>query len=167
MDRHRRMAHTLGCLVASMTVGAILLHVVQPKPDRPAAVPALELVAVTQEWQSIQVEPARPDGRIDPAQTHFFVDRDGRCSDTETWRTQKHVGQPGIIHIAIQPTGNANKVTGAQWNTTKLLVGDLEQKCRIPNKRVILSKGLAPPAPARPQASARTSAGSTGSARSR
>jgi hypothetical protein len=148
-DRQKRMAQTLGCLVASMTACAVLLHWGQPKGDRPATPPAMELIAssVTQSWQSIRIEPARSDGRIDPKQTHFFVDREGRWSDTEAWRTQGKLKQQGVVRIAVQPSTNSNRMTAAQWDTTQRLMTVLLRTCNIPNDRehILLSDTLALP----------------------
>jgi len=148
------MAQTLGCLVASMTVGALLLHLVQPKPEQPAPAPAIELIAhsITQPWQQIRVEPGHVDGRIDPRHTHFFVDREGRWSYTETWQTQSHLGRKGVVQIALQPSANTNKVTAPQWETTRRLMAVLLKECSIPNdtSHVVFNESLAvPPAPAR------------------
>lgn len=147
-----------------MTAGAVLLQVVQPKSG-----PAPELAAVKQQWQSIQVEPAQLDGQVDPNQTHFFVDREGHWDPTESWKAQKHLGQPGIIHIALQRSARSNKVTEPQWHTTQWLMGVLEQKCSIPNRRVVMSKALTVPnqTPARQQAGIRQSSSQSGSSRAR
>jgi hypothetical protein len=162
-DRHRRMAQTLGCLVASMTAGAVLLHWVQPKPDRSATQPA-ELVAhsIKQQWRYIRIDPARKDGRIDPQETHFFVDREGALSWTQAWQTQSHLGQNGVVRIALQPSANTNKVTPMQWQTTRWLMNLLCDKCRIPERNIVLADTLAiPPANGRkgPENSAQASVG--------
>lgn len=152
-DRQKRMAQTLGCLVASMTACAVVLHWGQPKSGRAAVPPAMELIAssVTQPWQSIRIEPARADGRIDPKQTHFFVDREGRWSDTEAWRTQSKNKQQGVVRIAVQPSTNTNRMTAAQWDTTQRLMAVLLRTCNIPNDRehILLSEALALPSPPR------------------
>jgi hypothetical protein len=157
-DRHRRMAQTLGCLVASMTAGAVLLHWVQPKPERTATPPA-ELVAhsIKQQWQYIRIDPARKDGRIDPRETHFFVDREGALSWTQTWQTQSHLGQKGVVRIALQPSAHTNQVTAPQWETTRWLMSLLCNKCRIPTRNVALADTLAVPSSAKRKA-AETSA---------
>ena len=151
-DRQKRMAQTLGCLVASMTACAILLHWGQPRSDRPVMPPAMELIAssITQPWQSIQIEPARADGLIDARHTHFFVDREGRWSPTEAWQTQGQLKQKGVVHIAVQPSANTNKMTPAQWDTTQRLMTVLLNKCNIPNDRdhIVLSGALSLPATA-------------------
>ena len=164
-DRQKRMAQTLGCLVASMTACAILLHWGQPGPDRAVAAPAVELIAspITQPWQGIRIDPARSDGRIDAPGTHFFVDREGRWSATEAWQNQGQLRQKGVVHITLQPSANTNKITPAQWDTTQRLMGVLLSKCKIPNDRnhIVLNDALAvPPAPrkvsdAAPKSSAR------------
>lgn len=162
-DRHKRMAQTLGCLVASMTTGAILLHWVQPKPDRPATPPA-ELVAhsIKQQWQYIHIDPARKDGRIDPQETHFFVDREGALSWTQTWRTQSHLGQKGVVRIALQRSATTNKVTPVQWETTRWLMGLLCDKCRIPERNVALADTLAVPPSGAPKVSRTAARASVG-----
>jgi hypothetical protein len=171
-DRQKRMAHMLGCLVASMTTCAILLHWRQPKPERPLARPTIELIAssIKQPWQSIRIEPGRLDGQIDPERTHFFVDREGRCSWTPSWQTQSQLGQKGVVRIALQPSANTNKLTAAQWETTQRLMTVLREKCAIPNDRnhIVLDDRLAIPAIAARKASApRASVGQVDLIRSR
>lgn len=135
-DRQRRMAQTLGCLVASMTACAILLHWGQPKPGRPVIGPALELnaLSITQPWRYIRIDPARMDGSLD-RQAHFFVDREGHCSSTQTWQNQAHLGQKGVVQIALQPSANTNEITPAQWDYTRRLMTKLRETCGIPNDR--------------------------------
>lgn len=159
------MAQTLGCLVASMTACAVLLHWGQPRPDRPTAPLAMELIAssITQPWQGIRIDPARSDGRIDAPGTHFFVDREGRWSATEAWQKQGQLKQKGVVHITLQPSANTNKITPAQWETTQRLMAFLLSTCKIPNDRnhIVLNDALAiPSAPqkvsdAAPKSSAR------------
>lgn len=163
-DRHKRMAQTLGCLVASMTVVAILLNWVQPRPSRPAAPAAMDLIAhsIKQQWQFVRVDPAPQDGRIDPRETHFFVDREGSLSWTETWRTQSHLGQKGVVRIALQLSANTNQIPAAQWETTAWLLGILRDRCGISQRSIALHDTLAVPPLANqpvPQALSRASVG--------
>ena len=170
-DRQKRMAQTLGCLVASMTACAVVLHWGQPKPDRPGVPPAIELIAssITQPWQYIRIDPARADGQLDASQTHFFVDCEGRWSATETWRAQTQLGQKGVVQIALQPSANTNKITPAQWETTRRLMGVLLNKCNIPDRHIVLNDALAIPTVSRKPASTsrKTSVGHADLARSR
>lgn len=147
MDRHKRMAQTLGCLVASMTVGAVVLHWGLPASGRVASAPPVELsaVAVTQPWQGIHIGPSGPGGQFDPARIHFFVDRKGFWSLTESWNAQRSVGGRGIIRIALEPSPDGNQISGPQWETTQRLRKVLVEKCRIPIGRVDLDDTLVPP----------------------
>jgi hypothetical protein len=167
------MAQTLGCLVASMTTCAILLHWGQPGPERAEAAPAIELIAnsITQPWQGIRVDPARSDGRIDPPGTHFFVDREGRWSATEAWQKQGQLKQKGVVHITLQPSAGTNKITPAQWETTQKLMALLLTTCKIPNDRnhIVFNEALVVPAAPRKgsETAAKSPARQVESARSR
>jgi hypothetical protein len=154
-DRQKRMAQTLGCLVASMTACALVLHLGQPKPDRPAVPPAIELIAsvINQPWHYIRIDPAPADGQID-RQAHFFVDREGRWSATDTWRSQARLGQKGVVQIALQPSAHTNKITPAQWETTRRLMRVLLDQCNIPDRHIVLNDALAIPVASRKAAGA-------------
>lgn len=125
----------LGCLVASMTTGAVFLHWCQPTRLRPVPESAIELIAnaINQPWSQVQVDPARLDGRINETETHFFIDREGRWSATNSWKSQSTIAgqRQGVIRISLQPSPNTNKLTPAQWDTTQRLVRELVKQCGI------------------------------------
>ncbi|GMU20373.1 MAG: hypothetical protein AMXMBFR13_04700 [Phycisphaerae bacterium] len=144
------MARTLGCLVVSMTTGAAFLHWVQPEPtkSRPP-VSGIELIAsmISQPWHAVRIEPARMEQGLSSRHAHFFVDREGRASIFDNWRSQSPVGQPGVIRIALQAAANTNEVTDRQWMATEQLVAKLLKECQIPGQNLSLSDNLAIPHP--------------------
>lgn len=161
-DRQKRMAQTLGCLVASMTACAVLLHWGQPGPERAVAAPGFELAAntVKQAWQGVRIDAGRLDGQLDAASTHFFVDREGRGTMTDAWKSQGQLRQKGIVHITLQPSAKTKQITPAQWDTTSKLLSELFREWGIPNdgKHVVLSDALAVPARSGSQAESRSKA---------
>lgn len=149
-DRHRRMASTLGCLVASMSIGAILLHWVQPTPGRSVPPPELIARSIKQPWQYVHIDATRADGQANLRNTHFYVDRAGGWSYTETWAAQAQLGQKGVIHVALQAAPDSNQITPAQWNMTQRLLKVLLKECGIPGRHVFLSDALSIPATSDP-----------------
>lgn len=153
MDRHRRMARTLGCLVASMTAGAAVLDWVQP--DRPASQRrAIELVAsgstITQQWDSIRIDSFRNDSKK-LSETHFFVDRQGNWQPTDCWVNQRKLGRASEVRIGLQSSAGSNIVTPSQVATTQELVSALQRACKIQARALWNDTIALPPAPS-PQA---------------
>jgi hypothetical protein len=150
MDRHRRMGRTLGCLVASMTVGAVVLDWGQP--NRPhSKTPEIALIARGNDappWSSIRVAP-QPASATQSKDTHFLVDREGRCVPTDHWLKQHRLGRESVVRVALVSSAHANDVTAPQWATAQQLVGALQQTCNIPPPRVVFDDTLAVPPPTR------------------
>jgi len=149
MDRHKRMARTLGCLVASMTVGAAILDAVQPSRAG-AARQSIELTArgssLDQSWSAIRIAPQWAVGRSHLGETHFIIDPDGKCSPTDHWLKQRRFRQEPVVRIYLLAPAQSNYVTVAQWTTTQELVAALQQRCQIPDQRVLRDDTLAVPA---------------------
>lgn len=155
MQRNKRMARTLGCLVASMTLGAALLDWVQPKrvPAAPAA--GTELMSIVGQgtepvpWKGIQLDPQTPGDR-----SHFVIDREGRCAPTTLWRDQEPAGSPGMVRIGLLAADNSNQVTAEQVGMAKRLVRALQHECSIASEQVhydmLAVPDLPEPAPSRP-----------------
>lgn len=152
MQRNRRMARTLGCLVASMTTGAALLNWAQPA-RAPLPTTPTELMSVVRpggagdaaaSWTAIQLDPQHP-GEDTPAPAHFVIQRDGRLVPTEYWRAQRSVGVEGIVRIGLQAEPDSNEVTAAQWSQVRELIGLLQRTCAIPNQQIHYDT-LIPPA---------------------
>jgi hypothetical protein len=127
------MARTLGCLVASMTAGAVVLEWVQP--DRPATqARAVELIArggtVTGQWEGIRIDPYR-DGMAEPDRFHFMVDTKGNYVRTGHWLSQKPLTGRPEVRIGLQSSSNSNQITMQQLAATKELVAALRQVCGI------------------------------------
>lgn len=148
MDRHKRMAQTLGCLVASMTVGAIVLQWGQPASAPTSPTQSVELIAssIRGHWQAIHIDtPNRPDGQIDPLRTHFYVDRAGLLSVSKTWRDQTRVDGKQVIRIVLQPPERSNQIAAPQWETTCRLRDVLIERCRIDTRDVTVKDTLVIP----------------------
>lgn len=139
MQRNKRMARTLGALVASMTFGAALLDWVQPKRV-PAATARTELMSVLNkdtepaDWRSIQLDPQSPGSAGKPA--HFLIEPNGQAFSTELWQNQQPVGNEGIVRIGLIAPDNSNQVTPVQWSKAREVVGLLQRACAIGSEQV-------------------------------
>lgn len=135
MQRNKRMARTLGCLVASMTLGAALLDWVQPK-HLPAATNRTELMSIVRTspavWRGIQLDPQSAGTK---AQSHFVISPDGRAYPTTRWQNQEAVGTEGIVRISLL-AGNSNQITPEQANKADELVRALQHECSIANEQI-------------------------------
>lgn len=155
MQRNKRMARTLGCLVASMTLGAALLDWV--KPTQMPAPPAngTELMSRVRQgtapipWKGIQLDPQAPGDR-----SHFVIDRQGHWAPTTLWLDQEQVGNQGMVRIGLVAAENSNQVTVEQVGTAQHLVNVLQRECGIASDQVhhdMLAVPQVPePAPSRP-----------------
>ncbi len=139
MQHNRRMARTLGCLVASMTVGAALLDWVQPK-RLPAASAQTELMSVLRQgtnpgnWRSIQLDPRSSGNDRTPA--HFLISPEGKAVSTDLWESQQSVGTEGLVRIGLLASDNSNQVTREQWTKAQELVKLLQNACAISNEQI-------------------------------
>ena len=158
--RNTRMARTLGCLVAAMTVGALLLDWSQPE-RAPAAEPKtpglmslvgapMQGAALHNPWHSIHNDPQRPtDTATD--KSHFLIDRTGHLVRTASWEHQRAVGAPGVVRIALLAANRSNEMTPAQWKMTGEVVRALQDRCAIPADRVVPDDTIPTPEPATPK----------------
>lgn len=143
------MARTLGCLVASMTLGAVLLDWVQPS-HRSDGRPAIELIArggAIQPWASVRVAPRAAVQATQVKDTHFVIDREGNCSATDHWLNQRRLGQEPVVRIGLLLNGHSNEVTSTQWLATQELVGALQRACAIVPRQIVIDDTLAVPPP--------------------
>ncbi len=157
MQRNKRMARTLGCLVASMTMGAALLDWVQPKRVPTVAAAGTELMSIVPRgtspvsWRGIQLDPQGPGAD----KSHFLIDRHGQWSPTSLWREQAQVGNEGMVRIGLLAT-NSNQVTTEQIGMANRLIRALQRECEIANEQVhydmLAVPGVPEPAPTKTSA---------------
>jgi hypothetical protein len=139
MQHNRRMARTLGCLVASMTVGAALLDWVQPK-RLSATAAQTELMSVVPQgttpahWRGIQVDPQSTANDRTPA--HFLISPEGKAISTALWENQQPVGTEGVVRIGLLASDNSNQVTAEQWAKAQELMRVLQNACAIDNEQI-------------------------------
>ena len=146
------MAKMLGCLVASMTIGAAVLDWFEPKrPDastprraliaeiRGAINPAAEGSTLTAKWQTIRAIPVTGS---DASRVHCLVDRHGNRSFTPYWVNQQPIGERGVIRIGLSTPANSAEITKAQWATACQLRNNLQEMYKITLEGFIVSPSL-------------------------
>ena len=159
------MAKMLGCLVASMTIGAALLDWFQPNrvdADTPrrqliaqirdAINPAAGNSTPAEKWHTIR---AVPMATGDAIRAHFLVDRDGTWDATTQWQSQKNVGESGVIRIGLKTPSGSCEITGAQWSSTCQLRNNLQEMYKITRERFVPSPSLRLPTDAKDKIAAR------------
>lgn len=156
MDRHKRMARTLGCLVASMTLGAILLEFTQP--DRPSRTPlAGNLLQSVRpevsadgadrsvEWEAISVVPQTrltDDPSITP---HIVISPEGDYLDRSNWDRQARLHPADTVLVGLLDAAGGEDVPHRQWEAAWRLVQALQAECSIPDSRITIDDRLRPP----------------------
>jgi hypothetical protein len=139
------MARTLGCLVASMTVGAALLDWFQPNRLINNG-PSIELIARgSGTWTSIRVAPQRAGGAGKVSDAHFCIDREGNCNPTDYWINQRRFGNESVVRVGLVAAPNSNEVALPQWWAAQELIAALQQQWPIPENRIQLDDTLALP----------------------
>jgi hypothetical protein len=146
------MAKMLGCLVASMTIGAAVLDGFEPKrPDtatprrqliaeiRKAIYPAAEGSTLTAKWRTIR---AIPVASSDTSRVHFIVHRDGNWSYTPSWQNQEPIGERGVIRIGLSTPANSAEITTTQWGAACQLRNNLQEMYKITLEGFVLSPNL-------------------------
>jgi hypothetical protein len=142
----------LGCLVASMTMGAALLDWVQPN-HMDADTPRRQLIAqirssinssaegstLADKWQTIRAVPVTA---ADQSRVHFVVDRDGNWSPTAHWKNQLPVSEAGVIRIGLRTMADSGEITNVQWGATCQLRNNLQEMYKITLERFIPSPNL-------------------------
>lgn len=159
MDRHRRMAQTLACLVASMTIGAAVLDWFQPsRAASPTATPQLiaELRNAIEtdpqadtgrvDWHRIQIQAASNAMEVANRAFHVLVLQDGTWILTDNWRHQVGLGVDGVIRIGLQAAAHSNEVSNDQWATTQQIVRSIQDLCQVAQQDTHLTDDLALPA---------------------
>jgi len=163
MDRHRRMARTLCCLVASMTLGATVLDWFQPtqqvnhrqshqliallKNDIQPAQGNTQASQPQASWRTILIYPYRPTANSPMEIFHFLVDEKGTITRTNHWKKQKMTDNRGIIRIAMLTNTDSNEITKSQWTATRELVICLQHTCNISDQQTIWDDTLVPSPP--------------------
>lgn len=155
----------LGCLVASMTIGAAVLDWFEPKrPDastprrqliaeiRKAIDPAAEGSTLTAKWQTIRAIPATGS---DASRVHFLVDRDGQWSYTPFWQNQQPIGERGVIRIGLSTPAGNTEITNAQWGAACQLRNNLQEMYKITLEGFIVSPSLRLPTDSKEKGPAR------------
>ena len=150
MYRQNRMARTLATLVISMTIGAAVLDFFQPAPPHRSFV-GIELTAVgstlSNVWGDIDITRHNAAEKQSPERAHFFIQADGSCTVTESWKQQKPVGTAGIIRIALVIPAGSKRVAGLQWRATGQLCQELQARCNLGPQQVTIDQSLEVPRP--------------------
>lgn len=160
-ERQRRMDKTLGCLVASMTLGALVLYYTQPE------LPATQgksrfLIAEPSVWHAIHIDPEAIMADQPAGSAHFYVDQSGEWAKTGLWTHQQRLtgeaplrdtdGQEAasyeqVIRIGLITPSGSYEITEAQHARASLLVQELSERFGIASERIIWDDTLNIPAP--------------------
>ncbi|NLX15052.1 MAG: hypothetical protein GXY44_15575 [Phycisphaerales bacterium] len=151
MFRLTRMEVTLGCLVASMTLGAAMLDWFQPNqsaaPWRTTDLMARHLQEAihisgrgdlpASTWHGIRLDPHPAGQREGLDQFDIVIDREGNYTLTGSKQRESNPDRHnGIIRIGLLTHPTSNEATVAQSLTTGKLVGILQQQCGISEQNV-------------------------------
>jgi len=155
----------LGCLVASMTVGAAVLDWFEPKrPDastpRRALIaeiqgvinPAAEGGTLTAKWHTIR---AIPVAGSDATRVHCLVDRNGKRFFTPYWVNQQPIGERGVIRIGLSTLADSTEITEAQWAEACHLRNNFQEMYKITLEGFIVSPSLRLPSDSKESKSTR------------
>lgn len=146
MDWRKRMERTLFCLLVSMTLGAIVLHMGQPS-HTPGG-PSVRLTGETAkpDGYTVIIEPQRNPTTGQRGGSHFYVDRKGTASPTDEWLSHERNTRSGdTLRIGLQLSVGSDAVTPAQWTATERLLQDLQTRLQTSNIRVVVDRGVRQP----------------------
>ncbi len=151
MFRLTRMEVTLGCLVASMTLGAAMLDWFQPnQPAAPwrttelmarhiqAAIhPAGRPTPQSSSWNAIRFEPHPAGKREGLDQFDIVIDREGNYVLTGNLKRESNSDQSkGVIRIGVLVPPTSNETNSAQSLTAAELTNVLREQCGISEQNV-------------------------------
>jgi len=164
VDRSR-LTWVLAALLAAMTVGTVVLGVLQPQKKRPDKTTYLAAVYNTETsnkisrttipiehdlWQSIVIHTIRPNRPEDmvircasnsksSVVAHFTIDSAGAGLINKRWREQEPCSKfPGKILIGLQLAEGRTDATLAQAQALVVLLRDLQARCGIPASKVVV-----------------------------
>lgn len=164
-----RTIKSLTALVASMTVGTLVLMLLETAPIRPtddtslAAVSydssrtgdqvfSTEVPVKSNVWRNVVIHATGHEGSGVAEQSHFVLSKDGLVS-TDLWRTQvtgKHIFASGrdwnsdSIGVCIDGDFMFDPPSEKQFELLTALVRTIQQACDIPADRVYLYGELVP-----------------------
>ena len=164
-----RTTRVLGALFVSMTVGALVLMMMESDPPRPARASLAsqqnqvigQQGAITHPWSRIVVHTSSGGPDTLPRRCHFVVDtfspEDGRWTRaSDLWRSQqpgRHVFLPGhdfnadSIGICVMGDFANQPPSQAQFDALMALVRELQKRCNIGADSVYLNTELFPQSP--------------------
>lgn len=140
MNSQSRMAKTLGCLVAAMTTGTLVLHWLQPSAPAADDRYAIRLLsyelkqvvrpnanAPSVQWEGIVI---RANTRnTNPDASHFQITSHGQLVQADNWRNQKVLTRSRQIEIAIEALSlSSSKASTPQDETIVALLNELRSE---------------------------------------
>ncbi len=161
-----RLTWVLAALVASMTIGTVVLGVLEPNRIISSRVKYLAATYNTSSsakightsipiekdaWQAIVIHRIGPDLRLHclsekgfPGDlVHFAITEDANILITTKWASQEPVRRYyGTIHIGLNIAKGKKDATLAQAQALVALIRDLQARCGIPSSRVYLHSQL-------------------------
>jgi N-acetylmuramoyl-L-alanine amidase-like protein len=158
-----RTTKVLGALLASMTIGALLLMAMESEPPRPsgnnmASVTGAVLApswSAGRPWRRIVVHSSDGNDTM-PRRCHFIIHSNAggnRIQQTELWKKQDaghHIYVPGhdfnsdSIGVCIMGEFSTQPPSRQQFEALISLVNELQQKNKIPADSVYLQSELNP-----------------------
>lgn len=162
-----RLTWVLAVLVASMTIGTVVLGVLEPSrvllskgathlaatynTAWASQVARTRIPIDANRWQSIVIHNVGEDlklncsgDRASDAVVHFAIPADATATlITTLWAGQKYVpNHRGTIHIGLQLPKGEHVATEAQTNTLIELIWDLQARCVISADRIFVHTDL-------------------------
>jgi len=159
-----RITFVLGALMASMTIGAIILWVLEPSKthrtdklsymaatwySEPSQRISQTAIPIERErWQSVVIHGYRPStakdvslrclsGQGGSVVAHFAVEPDGHVLMCRPWVKQESADRlPGKILIGVQLAEGRTSATLVQAQALVSLIRDLQAKCNISGSKV-------------------------------
>ena len=159
------MFKTLGCLIGSMLIGAVVLSLSEPDygiSELPAggvetSADAVSSIADTtaNDWNRVVVRWAEPDEPIliggsvpppdesTPGDYHFVIRANGAVIASRAWREQASVGSElHALHVVLTSGRIRNRITRLQGRALSELLAQLREQCHMEFEQVEL---LRPP----------------------
>jgi len=156
-----RLTWVLAILVAAMTIGTVVLGVMEPNQafstestylaatynsDRTSKISRTDIPIEGERWHAVNIHLVGKDLKLrclarggKAPVPHFVISPDAEILITNQWANQKDIiGYRGMIHVGLQLPPSKREASLQQAESLVLLLKDLQARCKIQAGNIFL-----------------------------